>query len=259
MSKKYRNPTNTQDAQIAKMLPEKLGIHIYKTLFYACSSLYGYKVLKNEDYFPPSCFGKGEMKNIFKAGYPNLFYHNNSPEFVNFYMIGGAYYLGEFLFFVFSQEMKRNDVPEMILHHICAIGLIAFSYITNYTHIGAIILFYNVLSDIPNHILKLLLKLEVPDYVPAVQAVIFLFIFSFYRMYVHGQVVYTIYFYANWKWEGVTLVLFNFLIILLVLQIFWCSVIFISIVQKVLKLSVDDYEHFQVEDKDNKTLGKKTN
>ena len=40
--------------------------HIYKLLYFIFIIVFGYYVMKNRDYFPPSLLGQGDSQNTFK-------------------------------------------------------------------------------------------------------------------------------------------------------------------------------------------------
>jgi TLC domain len=58
------------------------------------------------------------------------------------------YQLGAYIHLLFWTEVSRSDAVEMIIHHVTTILLLTFSYITNFTRIGASILLLHDASDL---------------------------------------------------------------------------------------------------------------
>lgn len=56
--------------------------------------------------------------------------------------------LGAYLHQLFWTEVSRSDALEMIIHHMTTILLLTFSYITNFTRVGASILLLHDSSDV---------------------------------------------------------------------------------------------------------------
>lgn len=42
----------------------KAANNLYKALYFTAVSLWGYSVLKDENYLPPSLFGNGDLVNL---------------------------------------------------------------------------------------------------------------------------------------------------------------------------------------------------
>ena len=240
MGKKYSDPSRPEDFAMGKILPNKIGIHFYKMIFYLLVTIFGYIEMKDLNYFPPSCFGKGEMKNMFLPGYPNSCYHEKPKYFDLFYLFCFGYYLCDFICLLISKD-KSNEFILMILHHTCTSGLILLSYLSNFTNIGSLILFIQCVSDIPNHLTKILLRTDIPYIFIVPVGVSFVFTYWYYRIFVHCQILYTIYHYATWKWTYIETFLTAFLFVLLVMQIYWSSImLFILIKMCVTRKKVMD-------------------
>ena len=56
--------------------------------------------------------------------------------------------LGSYMHQLLWTEVNRKDTIEMMLHHLITISLIVTSYLTNYTRVGASILFLHDLADV---------------------------------------------------------------------------------------------------------------
>ena len=213
---------NAQDEEMkirANIYRNKLSMHLYKSSFYFILCVYGYLVLKDYDFFPKSLLGKGEMKNMFIKGYPETFYFERSYSFDLYYLINLAYYISDFVWLLISE--KPNDFINMFLHHICTISLILFSYLTNYTQVGAIVLFLHMTSDVFVHSTRFLLQTRFPSIFAEISGVILTINYVYMRIYVLGEVIYTIYRYITWEWGFIVTPLWLFLIILFTMHINW--------------------------------------
>lgn len=115
---------------------------IYKAIYFIIAVAWGYKILKDEPYFPPSLGGKGDLKKGF-VGYP---YAKHSPQFKEILLWTSAYHFGGFLTHLFGP--KKNDFMEMALHHLCAIYLYGGCYIVNGWEMGQTIAFLHDIADI---------------------------------------------------------------------------------------------------------------
>ena len=229
LAKKYKQPKNENDKNSADLYRHKLARHIYKIVFYVGITIFGYRVLHNLPYFPKSMLGNGWMPNMFLKGFPDSYFHEKPPLFDLYYNISLAYFVNDFIF-LFIME-RQSDFIIMILHHICTISLIIFSFITNYSHIGSIVIFCHMQSDILVHVTRFLVRTDCPLIITGFVGMMFLFNYSYMRQYVFGEMIYTICKYITWKWGLITTTLTLFLIILYIMHVRWTSVLIIKIYQ----------------------------
>ena len=216
---KYVNAKDEEMEMKAKIYRNKLAMHLFKSSFYSIVCVYGYIVLKDYDFFPKSLLGKGEMKNMFNKGYPETFYFKRNFGFDLYYLINLNYYLCDFVWLLTSE--KPNDYINMLLHHICTIALILFSYLANYTQVGAIVLLLHMTSDVFVHSTRFLLQTRFPSIFAEISGVILTINYVYMRLYVLGEVIYTIYRYINWDWGFIVTTLWLFLIFLFTMHINW--------------------------------------
>lgn len=251
MKDKYKNPQTVADQEMAKILPGKIARHFYKITMYTILTITQYFILKDQDYFPKSLLGHGEMKNMFKYGYPNSYYQPRSKAFDWFYLTALAVSITD-LFSLLSLYGTQSDFKNMLLHHTCTVSLIVFSYLTNYSAIGSIVYFIHNISDIPNHFTKLFLRINVPEIYCNVAGITFMLGFIYFRMYVFIDVIYTIYFYINWKWGWVTFSLTLFLVFLLIMDINWTMILVYKFIKLLGHEKITDNVDFAAEDKKDK-------
>ena len=220
MTKKYKDPKDEKNYLLGKIYKRKLAIHIFKCSYYTFITLFAYIVLDQVDYFPKSLLGHGYMPNMFLKGYPNSYYHYKPKFFDLHYIICLSYFSSDLIYLLFIYE-RQNDFFTMILHHICTISLIIFSYITNYSNIGSIVLLLHNASDIFVHFTRILIQTDCHEIFKDVSGVFLVFFFIYVRIYVFGDVIYTIWHYITWDWGWVTFSLWGFLTFLYLMHVNW--------------------------------------
>ena len=221
LSKKYKQP-HMKD--LADKIRLKLSRHLYKITFYTGITIFGYYVLKDLPYFPKSMLGKGYMPAMFLPGFPNSYFHLKPPLFNFYYNLSLAYFVCDFIF-LFISENKQSDFINMLLHHICTISLIIFSFITNYSNIGCLVIFCHMESDILGHAIRFVVQTDLPIFIIGLTGISFLSNFIYMRQYVFGDMIYTIYKYITWKWDIITTMLWLFLVILYIMHFRWSSIL----------------------------------
>ena len=160
------------------------------------------------------------MPNMFLKGYPTSYYHYKPKFFDLHYIICLSYFSSDLIYLLFIYE-RQNDFFTMILHHICTISLIIFSYITNYSNIGSIVLLLHNASDIFVHFTRILIQTDCHEIFKDVSGVFLVFFFIYVRIYVFGDVIYTIWHYITWDWGWVTFSLWGFLTFLYLMHVNW--------------------------------------
>jgi len=262
LAKKYKQPKNEELKKLGNIYRHKLARHIYKITFYVGITIFGYYVLHKLPYFPKSMLGSGWMPNMFLKGFPDSYFHERTPLFNLYYNISLAYFVNDFIF-LFIME-RQSDFINMILHHICTISLIIFSFITNYSNIGSLVIFCHMESDILLHATRFLLQTDKNIKITGFVGITFTINFVYMRQFVFGEMIYTIYKYITWKWGLITTTLTLFLVILYIMHLRW-SYILLSKTAELLvtkKKIVDDinYDKLVKGNKKNKSeVNKKIN
>ena len=229
MKKSYRFPKTEKDRELGEKYRIRLPIHIFKGSMYLLLTLFGYYVLTDFNYFPKSLLGKGSLPNMFIDGYPNSFYLNKPPFFDFYYMFCLSYFVSDFIWLI--GEDKQTDFINMLLHHICAISLIVFSHIVNYSNVGSIVLLLHMESDIFVHSTRFLLQTEFPEIIKNISGLTLTFNFLYVRVYVLGDIIRVLYVYITWK-GVIDWFLIIFLSIIYLMHINWA----IMLLQKMFAL-----------------------
>ena len=220
MKKSYRFAKTNKDKELFEKYKIKLPEHILKLTFYLTMTVFGYFILRDLDYFPKSLLGNGSMQNMFIKGYPNCFYLIK-PKFLDiYYMIYLSYFFSNLILLLFIND-NQTDFIDMLLYHACMIPLIIFIYFTNYSNVGCIVLFLHIETDIFFHLTKFLFQTDVYEIFKNISGALLIFNFLYMRIYVLGDIIYTLYFYMDWEWDTVTFYFFAFLIILYAIHINW--------------------------------------
>ena len=256
LAKKYKQPKNEEFKKLGIIYRHKLSRHIYKITYYVGITIFGYYVLHDLPYFPKSMLGNGYMSNMFLKGFPDSYFYERTPLFTLYYNINLAYFLNDFIF-MFIME-RQSDFINMLLHHVCTISLIIFSFITNYSNIGSLVLFCHMESDILVHLARFLLQTDNSIFIIGFVGVIFTINFVYMRQYVFGEIIYTIYKYITWKWRIITTTLWLFLVILYIMHLRWSYVLLskiseLLVTQKKVEDEVNYDKLVKVNKKDNGT------
>ena len=215
--------------------PEKYNIGIiyarknctnfFKLIYYTLITIFGIYVLSDQPYFPWQLLGKGEISNCFKGGFPNWIYHQK-PDYFNIYYLGVlAFHISDLIWLLFVYELQ-TDFLMMLVHHICTISLITFSYLTNYSNIGSIIIFLHDFGDIFVYIARIFLNTKAPEFTKSSSGILLLLVWIYTRLFVFGGIINALYieFSLNHSWINWNILLF--LCFLYLLHMYWIYLIF---------------------------------
>jgi len=238
-----------------QIIKKKLATNIVKLFYYGLISLFSYFILKKCNYFPKELGGNGEMSKMFENGFPESFYHFK-PKFFNLhYFINLSYALVDLISLIFLQD-KQTDFFIMLCHHFCTISLIVFSYITNYSHVGSLVLFLHNSSDFIVYCSRCILYIQTPKIIKSITGPILLFTFLYMRIFILAKIIYCIYSEIQWKWGWITFSLWSFLIILYVMHVNWTWKMIGICYDAVFKKEFNDSCKFNVEVDKEKNLKK---
>jgi hypothetical protein len=109
---------------------------LWRFIFYTTFSVVGYYAL----FVPTAAPWIGDTMQFY-VDWP---VHPMSAAMLFYYHVE----LGAYFHQLFWTEVNRSDAAEMILHHFITIALMITSYLSNFTRLGATILFIHDLSDI---------------------------------------------------------------------------------------------------------------
>ena len=248
LAKKYKEPKNEAMKNLAKIYRYKLGYHIYKAIFYFGITVFGYIILKQYDYFPKTMLGDGKTVNIFAKGYPEYYFYERSPLFILYYNINLAFFLNDFIFLI--KKERQSDFINMFLHHICTISLIIFSYMTNHSKVGVLVIFCHMESDILMHVMRFFLQTD-HEIITVIVGILFTCNFIYMRQYVFGEIIYTL--YKHLVWGFISTSLWLFLVMLYIMHLHWSSILVSRLLQILCtKSEIVDYTNYDDYIKKNK-------
>ncbi|EIN10456.1 longevity assurance proteins LAG1/LAC1 [Punctularia strigosozonata HHB-11173 SS5] len=157
------------------------------------------------------------------------------PELKRYYLMQAAYWCQQLLVMLLRLEKPRSDYAELVAHHFVTLWLIGWSYLINMTFIGNAVY---MSMDIPDWFLavsKLLNYLKL-DHSKIVSFVVFMGMWSYFRLYLNFVMLWSVWFEfdlmpeTSKRWypeDGVWLVwwmkyqIFAPLLLLLCLNLFW--------------------------------------
>ena len=250
MKKIYKNPKDEKNYILGKIYKRKITSHMFKGLYYLFITIFGWYILKDLDYFPTYLLGKGYMPNMFLKGYPNSYYHIKPKFFDLHYIICLSYFTCDLIWLLFIYE-TQSDFINMFLHHICTISLISFSYLTNYSNIGSIVLLIHNETDILVHLTRLLLQTDAPEIIKDISGVTLTINFLYMRLFVLAKAIYCVYHYVTWDEGWVTFSLLSFLTFLYCMHVNWAFMLLQKAFVLILGTKLSDTTNFD------KTLEKK--
>ena len=139
-------------------------------------TVFGYILLKQLDYFPTSLRGKGYLMKMFESGYPGKFYHWKPDYFDFYYLTALGFCVTDLIWLVFIYKLQ-SDFVMMLLHHICTISLLSFSFLTNYSNIGCIVLILHDIGDIFVYVTRIVINTDAKSFIKLSFATLFVLIF----------------------------------------------------------------------------------
>ena len=216
----YKDPKSKRKIIEGKIISQKLSTYIFKIIYYFLITIFGYSILSQTNYFPKSLYGNGNILNLFIQGYPNSFYHIKPKYFDLYYLINLSYVLTEFIYLLFIY-IGETDFINMVVHHVCTVSLLGFSYVTNFSHVGAVILFLHNQSDIFVYVTRFIIRVGMKDIYRDISGFLLMGDFVWVRLIVFGGLILKIYSYISWKWDRVIIVLWVFLIFLYTMHVNW--------------------------------------
>jgi len=213
---------DNQSGMTHEMAIKKLTQNMFKFLYYSAAIYLGYHALKDLNYFPYELLGNGDMRNMF-TGFPSVLFFQKTEYFDTYYLVSLAYVATDLFFLVFVHDFS-SDFYIMFLHHCCTISLISFSFLTQMSHVGAIVLFAHDFTDISVYLVRTLLHTNAHDYAKAGFGIIMILNWIYLRFYVFVKLIFHIIFYYE-VWNVFSYNLLMFLIFLVLMHVYWISAI----------------------------------
>ena len=220
----YLDENDTTNYKLGLIYTKKNCTNVFKLFYYIFIVVIGFLVLKDEDYFPKALMGTGTFSNVFKNGYPDLFFHTK-PAYFNYYFLGClAFHITDLIWLVFIYELQ-TDFLMMLLHHMCTVSLIVMSYLSNYSNIGSVILFLHDFGDIFVYITRLFLNTNSNDFLKVLSGFVLLLVFGYTRIYVYGIILYETFHGLSTHFNMVNKTLWGLLCFLYILHVLWVYMI----------------------------------
>jgi hypothetical protein len=239
ISKKYTNPQDEANFGLGKVYIKKLSTNMFKLIFYTIMVVFGYMLLSQLDYFPRSLGGSGELTNMFSVGYPDAFYHWKPKYFDMYYLTALGFCVTDLIWLVFIYELQ-SDFVLMLLHHVCTISLISFSYLTNWSNIGCIVLFLHDVGDIFVYLTRIVINTDLKSGIKMSTAVGLIIVYIYTRIYVFSDVILSIIRGVTWGFTWPTISLTVFLCFLFIMHVNWVYLILKKILVGLVGGKIED-------------------
>lgn len=238
-AKKYKNPEDKELYALGRVYMKKTATNIYKLFFYFFMVIFGYRILSQLDYFPTSLGGSGYIMRMFETSFPEFFYHWKPDYFDIYYLTSLGYCMTDLIWLIFIYELQ-SDFVMMLLHHVCTISLISFSYLTNWSNIGCIVLFLHDLGDVFVYWTRIIINTDIKSIFTIFSAVILLIVFIYTRIYVFGEAILSIVKGISWDYYCGDICLTLFLCFLYIMHINWVYLILKKILKAMFENKCED-------------------
>jgi hypothetical protein len=248
LNEKYKNPEDIQNYNLGKIYLKKLCTNFFKMVFYFVICVISYNILKQLDYFPVSLGGNGDMKNLFVKGYPDFYFHWKPEYFDIYYLVELSYCLTDLVWLVFIYELQ-TDFILMLFHHTCTISLISFSFLTNYTNIGCLVLFLHDSGDILVYFTRILINSNLKNLYVLLIGLCLTTFFIYTRLVVFGQLISLIWNGIPAPWCIVTTCLWGFLTFLYIIHINWVYLLLKKIYVAIFQNKIEDTHNVNIDKK----------
>lgn len=222
---KYLEAKHTGDIRIERAT--KAAKAVYKSVYFISITIFGFYVLGGQEYMPRSLLGSGDLNKVYKD-FP---FQKKAPFLDVYYMIGLGFHFESLVSHTLSKP--RNDYVEMMLHHVVTVFLIFLSYMSNYSNLGAIVLFLHDWSDICVSVTRSLMDLSINSLIPFSSFIIMITVWGYTRLYVLPFEITKVAAIEGLKPSGMTfhglLLQTSMLLVLQVLHIYWfCLFLYIA-------------------------------
>ena len=216
-------------------------------IFYTLNVAFAFYVLKDLNFYPTYLGGSGDFKNMFVNGnMDSLFF---KPEYFKiYYMIYLSHNITDIFYLLFIYE-QQTDFPLMLLHHCCTISLIFFSYITNHSQIGVIVMIIHDIADILVYSIRSRVQTDDPEAIKVCYGVSLLIVYFYTRLFVFGMLIYTCY-HNQSDWNLIYSTLWRFMCFLYTIHCYWLFLIMKKIYNAIFKKEYSDTASLKKQVKD---------
>lgn len=212
ISKKYTGDIYTANRN-------KIVNHFFKLLYYSSVSIIGHCICVNLKFFPWELFGNNDFMDIFKDGMPGQLFFYKPEYFDIYYLTTLAFVILDLYYLIFVNE-RQSDYVLMLLHHVCTISLVSYSFLTNGSHVGVIVFYLHDLTDVFVSITRITILTDMNDTIKSITAGTLLISFVYFRLVVFGKYIYQTLMYLN-DWHIFNIILWPFLCLLYFMHIYW--------------------------------------
>ena len=122
----------------------KAAHSIHKVFYFAFATIWGYVVMKDEEYLPPLLGGTGSYTLACQDKW--IKYPQHTAGMKEYILVTSGFHVAGFV--VHFMDSKKNDFVEMALHHIVALYLFGGLYLFNVWEAGSVIAFLHDIADI---------------------------------------------------------------------------------------------------------------
>lgn len=200
----------------------KVVTNFYKFCFFTTATFIGFYTLYETEFFFDFRGGCQKFRDFYQKGAPYAYEMKNKEEMAFYYNFNLGFIL--FDIYLLAIQHLQSDFLIMIVHHMATVSLVVFSFSSNHTAIGSMILLILYLGDVYSSFLRIVIYIDVPDYIPGTTAFIFLGVFVYTRMIIFPELIYSGYTYS--PRNGITSIcLYGFLTVILLLSIVWMVMI----------------------------------
>jgi hypothetical protein len=148
------------DLKLRELRSAKAAKSLYKAFYFMFATAWGYYVLKDEYYLPPSLGGRGLMVRSFEE-HP---FAKHAEGLKTYILVTMGYHVGSLITHFIGT--RKNDFVEMALHHIVCIYLFAGMYLYNIWEVGSAVAFLHDIADITTNWVKMLAETKDKKVVP---------------------------------------------------------------------------------------------
>lgn len=225
LEKKYLNPNDEENFRLGLVYKKKTATGLFKLAYFIFTSIIGYYILKDLKFMPKEIFiFDGDMNDIYSPGVPDYLFFPKHEYFDMYYLMGISYVLTDLIWLLFFYE-AQTDFALMLLHHVLTISLILFSYLTNLSSVGVVVLYLHDFSDVFCYFCRTTLNLEIPKALRVIPAIMLFLNWIYVRLYVFGKCIYLLGNFSTSKHPSNIhlIVLWYFLVILFFMHAFWIA------------------------------------
>jgi ceramide synthetase len=231
----------------------KVSTNIIKFFLYSFSTILGYYALKDFNFFPKSLGGSGNIKNAYIPGYPDYLFFDKSEYFDHYYNFNLAFVL--FDTYILVVYPFQSDFLLMVLHHLVTFNLVVFSFLVNFSHVGAVVYFIHYSGDVLSILVRICIHINIPEIISVYLTIVFLAIFVYTRLFVFGEVFYqTFNFQINKDYSVYSLYLNSFLGVLMILNIIWIVLISKKVINFLITGKVEEIYKFKKKQENKKKI-----